>query len=119
MKIKRMLIFISFFLLFSSYLGKNDPKYKKPSHLSDELFCVGCVAFAIETVKLLRGKKGESDVFKAISNVCKGEYSTYCNLYLIKFLILKKYLTLVLHSLTYMMIIILKNSSEKGKMTKI
>jgi hypothetical protein len=119
MKINRTLVFISFFLLFCSFLGKIDPKSKKPSNLSDELFCVGCVSFAIETVKLLKGKNAESDVFKAISDVCKGEYSTYCNLYLIKILILKKFHMLVIHLLTCMMIIILKSSLEKGKMTKI
>jgi hypothetical protein len=72
---------IAVFLLFTSNFSaptKKEPKLSKPSAMSDELFCVGCVAFAVETVKILKGKKGESDVDQAIQKVCNEEYTTYC-----------------------------------------
>lgn len=78
MKFITILLYLSLFSLIFSLSGINDPKAKRPTHISEELFCVGCVAFAVETVKILKGKKGESDIFQAIANVCKGEYSTYC-----------------------------------------
>ena len=83
MKIKCLLILNLLIIVFSQKKNdkkqeKKDPKSNKPGHMSDELFCVGCVALAIETVKILKGKKNENDVFHALANVCKGEYNTYC-----------------------------------------
>ena len=76
-----ILLNFSFYSNFSckKQESKNDPRSKKPESISNELFCVGCVAFAVETVKFLKGRKTETDVYYALQNVCKGQYTTYCN----------------------------------------
>ena len=75
------LFYFTFYLTISctKQISKNDPRLKKPELMSDELFCVGCVAFSTETSKLLKGRISESDVFHALENVCKAEYNNYCN----------------------------------------
>ena len=56
---------------------KPDPISLKPDALSKELFCVGCIALSIEMVRILKGRKTESDVYHALHNVCKDEYKQY------------------------------------------
>lgn len=77
MKIRLFLLIFSVFLII--FIQSTEPKYSKPDALSNELFCVGCLALAIETVKILNGRKGESDVYDALEKVCRREYSTYGN----------------------------------------
>lgn len=55
-----------------------DPLNKRPSSVSAELFCDACLAVLKETMKELRGKKKESDVIDAMTDVCNPEkYNIY------------------------------------------
>jgi hypothetical protein len=55
-----------------------DPLNKRPSSVSAELFCDACQAVLKETMKELRGKKRESDVIDAMTNICNPEkYNIY------------------------------------------
>ena len=95
---------------------KNDPKSLIPEDLSQELFCVGCIVLAVETAKILNGKKGESDVYHALSIVCKQEYKTYRKLEkFIQFFLRFRLVKLVKFFKIYMTIIKLKNSSKQEK----
>ena len=95
---------------------KNDPKSLIPEDLSPELFCVGCIVLAVETAKILNGKKGESDVYHALSIVCKQEYKTYRKLEkFIQFFLRFRLVKLVKFFKIYMTIIKLKNSSKQEK----
>jgi hypothetical protein len=75
MKIKLLFFLLSIFSTI--YTDISEPKHAKPEALSNELFCVGCLALSIETVKILKGKKGESDVYDALNKVCRQEYTHY------------------------------------------
>jgi hypothetical protein len=77
MKIKLFFLLLS--IISTIYTDSSEPKYLKPDALSNELFCVGCLALSIETVKILKGRKGESDVYDALNKVCRQEYSHYGN----------------------------------------
>ena len=71
------LILIS--ILISVSLENTNPNSLKPDAVSPELWCVACIVLANETVKMLNGRKGESDVYHALENVCKKEYNYYRN----------------------------------------
>lgn len=63
-----------------------DPKDKRPSNISPELFCDACLAIVKEAAKELRGKKKESDVLEVLENACDSErYYTYRKTYPLKF----------------------------------
>ena len=74
---KISIIFLFFIFIKVSLQEKINPKSLIPDELSPELFCVGCLVLALETAKILNGKKGESDVYHALSIVCKQEYRNY------------------------------------------
>ena len=60
-----------------------DPRDRKPSHISNELYCDSCIAIIKEAAKELRGKKKESDVHDIIDELCRPEkYNTYRKEYL-------------------------------------
>ena len=76
----KMNLGIIIFLFFVVFLeAKKDLSNLLPDHISPELFCVACTVVAVETVKILQGRKGESDVYHALSTVCNQEYKEYRN----------------------------------------
>lgn len=44
---------------------------RRPTYINKELFCHGCKAFVSETLKALRGKKSEDDVYKVLGTICR------------------------------------------------
>jgi cytochrome c-type biogenesis protein CcmH/NrfF len=57
---------------------QEDPLDRRPEKVTKELYCDACQAIIKESIKELRGKKKESDVYDIMDNLCNPEkYYTY------------------------------------------
>jgi hypothetical protein len=87
MKVEIILFIFALFLLADARRKKKkkpkvekveDPRDRRPSQITKELYCDSCIAIIKEAAKELRGKKKESDVYGIMDEICNPEkYNTY------------------------------------------